>query len=93
LHQPLANACGLHRAARSNPTGTKEFLVDIWQKLCQIGMPIGIEERQKDKIIALNIANLIGILTLRLILGVNYALAGQWPYATWQAKCSRSNSG
>ena len=41
-------------------------------------MPTGVEERQKDKIIALNIANLTGILPLRLILGVNYALAGQW---------------
>ena len=45
-------------------------------------MPTGVEERQKDKIIALNIANLTGILPLRLILGVNYALAGQWPSAT-----------
>ena len=45
--------------------------------MCQIGMPAGIEETQKHKIIALNIANLIGILPLRFILGVNYAMAGQ----------------
>ena len=70
------------RAIQPEP---KEFLVNIWQKLCQIGMPIGVEERQKDKIIALNIANLIGILPLRLILGVNYALAGQWPSAILMA--------
>ena len=63
----------------------KEILVDAWQKMCQIGMPAGIEETQKHKIIALNIANLIGILPLRLILGVNYALAGQWPSAILMA--------
>jgi signal transduction histidine kinase len=63
----------------------REFLVDAWQKMCQIGMPAGIEETQKHKIIALNIANLIGILPLRLILGVNYALAGQWPSAILMA--------
>ena len=48
-------------------------------------MPAGIEETQKHKIIALNIANLIGILPLRFILGVNYALAGQWPSAILMA--------
>ena len=48
-------------------------------------MPAGIEESQKHKIIALNIANLIGILPLRLILGVNYAMAGQWPSAILMA--------
>lgn len=48
-------------------------------------MPAGIEETQKHKIIALNVANLIGILPLRLILGVNYALAGQWPSAILMA--------
>ena len=48
-------------------------------------MPAGIEETQKHKIIALNIANLIGILPLRFILGVNYAMAGQWPSAILMA--------
>ena len=70
------------RAFQQEP---REFLVDAWQKMCQIGMPAGIEETQKHKIIALNIANLIGILPLRLILGVNYALAGQWPSAILMA--------
>jgi len=63
----------------------KEFLVDIWRKIVHIGMPAGIEESQKHKIIALNVANLIRILPLRLILGVNYALAGQWPSAILMA--------
>ena len=48
-------------------------------------MPAGIEESQRHKIIALNVANLIGILPLRLILGVNYALTGQWPSAILMA--------
>jgi signal transduction histidine kinase len=63
----------------------KEMFSDIWQRMCRIGMPAGIEDSQKHKIIALNIANLIGILPLRLILGVNYALAGQWPSAILMA--------
>ncbi len=53
--------------------------------MCRIGMPAGIEESQRHKIIALNIANLIGILPLRLILGVNYALTGQWSSAILMA--------
>ena len=53
--------------------------------MCRIGLHAGIEESQKHKIIALNIANLIGILPLRLFLGVNYALAGQWPSAILMA--------
>ncbi len=64
---------------------SKEFIVDIWQRMCQIGLPAGIEASQKHNIIALNIANLIGILPLRLFLGVNYALAGQWPSAILMA--------
>ena len=70
------------RAFQPEPS---EFLAVTWQKMCQIGMPAGIEETQKHKIIALNIANLIGILPLRFILGVNYALAGQWPSAILMA--------
>ena len=59
--------------------------MDAWQRMCRIGLPAGIDESQKHKIIALNIANLIGILPLRLVLGVNYALAGQWPSAILMA--------
>jgi len=70
------------RAFQPEPS---KFLAGTWQKMCQIGMPAGIEETQKHKIIALNIANLIGILPLRFILGVNYAMAGQWPSAILMA--------
>ncbi len=70
------------RAFQKEP---KELLADLWQKMCRFGIPAGIEESQKHKIIALNIANLIGILPLRLILGVNYAVAGQWPSAILMA--------
>jgi hypothetical protein len=70
---------------RAFKSESKEFFVDAWQRMCRIGLPAGIDESQKHKIIALNIANLIGILPLRLVLGVNYALAGQWPSAILMA--------
>ena len=63
----------------------KEFLPGLWQKMFRIGIRPDTDARQIHKIIALNIANLIGILPLRLILGINYALAGEWPSAILMA--------
>lgn len=63
----------------------KELLAAVWRKMCRLGIPPGADESQIHQNIALNIANLIGILPLRLILGVTYAQAGQWPSAILMA--------
>ena len=57
----------------------------LWQKLCRFGMPLHADEDLTQKIIALNLTNLFGILPLRLFLGVNYALMGEWPSAILMA--------
>jgi len=63
----------------------REVLSDAWYKMCRIGITPGTDQSKAHKIIALNIANLIGILPLRLILGVTYANAEQWPSAILMA--------
>ena len=43
------------------------------------------DDKLAQKIIILNLTNLLGILPLRLFLGVNYALMGEWPSAILMA--------
>ncbi len=57
----------------------------LWQKLCRFGMPLHADEELTQKVIVLNLTNLFGILPLRLFLGVNYALMGEWPSAILMA--------
>lgn len=67
---------------------TPEPFIDwpgIWQKLCCFGMPLHADEALTQKVIVLNLTNLFGILPLRLFLGVNYALMGEWPSAILMA--------
>ena len=48
-------------------------------------MPLHADEELTQKVIVLNLTNLFGILPLRLFLGVNYALMGEWPSAILMA--------
>ena len=57
----------------------------LWQKVCRFGIPLPADEELTQKIIVLNLTNLFGILPLRLFLGVNYALMGEWPSAILMA--------
>lgn len=59
-----------------------ESFIDLqgpWQKLSRVGIPLHADDSLAQKIIVLNLTNLLGILPLRLFLGVNYALMGEWP--------------
>ena len=57
----------------------------LWQKLCRLGMPPHADDELTHKVVILNLTNLFGILPLRLFLGVNYALMGEWPSALLMA--------
>ena len=76
----VATSQPLHRPHESFPDWP-----GLWQKLCRFGMPLHADEALTQKIIVLNLTNLFGILPLRLFLGVNYALMGEWPSAILMA--------
>ena len=65
----------------------------LWQKICRFGMPLHADDELTQKIIVLNLTNLFGILPLRLFLGVNYALMGEWPSAILMAVAFTTVSG
>jgi len=65
----------------------------LWQKLRSFGTPLHADDELAQKVIILNLTNLFGILPLRLFLGVNYALMGEWPAAILMAIAFTTVSG
>lgn len=56
-------------------------------------MPLHADKELTQKVIVLNLTNLFGILPLRLFLGINYALMGEWPSAILMAVAFSTVSG